>query len=69
MINAQTQTLVKGRIAAFRNLDNAHSYVGHCVKPHWIVLGDHDEDGENGQYWVVTPADAQRLERAGYEIL
>jgi len=31
-----------------------------------IVLGDHD--GERGEFWVVTPADASRLERAGYEM-
>ena len=67
MIHPQVQALVKGHIAAFCNLDNAHSYADHCVKPHWIVLGDHD--GETGEYWVVTPADAQRLVRAGYEML
>lgn len=69
MINAQVQALVKGHIAVFCNPELANSYANRCVKPHWIVLGDHDEDGENGQYWVVTPADAQRLVRAGYEMI
>ena len=66
MINAQIKALVKGRIAAFSNLELANFYADRCVKPHWIVLGDHD--GDVGEYWVVTPADAQRLERAGYEM-
>jgi hypothetical protein len=67
MINPQIQALVKGRIAVFRNPELANSYANRCVKPHWVVLGDND--GETGEYWVVTPADAQRLERAGYEMI
>lgn len=67
MINTQLKNLVKGHIAAFRNLDLANLYADRCVKPHWIVLGDND--GDAGEYWVVTPADAQRLERAGYEMV
>jgi hypothetical protein len=67
MLNAQIKNLVKGHIAVFRNPELASSYADHCVKPHWVVLGDND--GESGEYWVVTPADAQRLERAGYEMI
>jgi hypothetical protein len=67
MLNAQIKNLVKGHIAVFRNLELANFHADHCVKPHWIVLGDND--GESGEYWVVTPADAQRLERAGYEMI
>lgn len=67
MVNAKIKTLVKGHIAVFRNLDLANLHAGHCVKPHWVVMGDND--GETGKYWVVTPADAQRLERAGYEMI
>lgn len=67
MLNAQIKNLVKGHIAVFRNPDLASLYADRCVKPHWIVLGDND--GEQGEYWVVTPADAQRLERAGYEMI
>lgn len=66
MINPKVQSLVKGRIAVFRNLELANSYITHCVKPHWMVLGDNDGDTE--EYWVVTPADAQRLVRSGYEM-
>jgi len=66
MIHPETRAIVKGRITVFRNPALAKSFADRCVKLHCIVLGDHD--GETGQYWVVTPADAQRLERAGYEI-
>ncbi|MDO9053398.1 MAG: hypothetical protein Q7U37_05650 [Gallionella sp.] len=67
MINPQVQALVKGHIAVFRNPELANNYANRCIKPHWVVLGDND--GENGEYWVVTPADAQRLEHAGYEMI
>ena len=67
MISPKLQALVKGHIAVFHSLELANLHVDHCIKPHWVVLGDHD--GEIGEYWVVTPADAQRLERAGYEML
>lgn len=30
-----------------------------------VVLGDHN--GEEGEYWVVIPDDAQKLVSAGYE--
>jgi len=39
----------------------AESAMSHTVKPMHLLLGD------NGRYWIVKPADAQRLERAGYE--
>jgi hypothetical protein len=32
-----------------------------CIKPHRVMLGD------DMRYWVVCPADAQRLERQGIE--
>jgi len=52
---------------AFRNLDRARSFASRAVKALWVVLGDHD--GDEGVAWVVCPADAARLERAGYEIV
>jgi len=52
---------------AFGNLDRARSFASRAVKALWVVLGDND--GETGIAWVVCPADAARLERAGYEIL
>jgi hypothetical protein len=54
--------------AEFRDLSLARHYAASCTKSHWVVLGDIDDDGENGRYWVVLPADAARLERAGYQI-
>lgn len=42
------------RELAFRSL-NSH------IKPQRVMLGD------DGKFWVVCPADASRLERAGLE--
>jgi hypothetical protein len=55
--------------AEFRSLDLARFYAERCTKAHWVVQGDLDDDGENGRFWVVLPADAARLEAAGYEIV
>jgi len=66
-IPTHLKALVKrGSFAEFRSLALARQCVAHCAKPHRIVMGDCDGDG--GVYWVVVPADAARLERAGYEI-
>lgn len=67
MINAQIRAITKSHVAVFHNLELANLHAEHCVKPHWIVMGDND--GEIGKYLVATPADAQRLERAGYEMV
>lgn len=67
MIRPEIKPIVKSHIAAFRSLELANIYADRCVKTHWIVMGDND--GESGEYWVTTPADAQRLERAGYEMV
>lgn len=67
MTTDKIKALTKSRVAVFRNFELANLHAENCVKPHWIVLGDHD--GECGEYWVATPADAQRLERAGYEMV
>ena len=67
-IPTHLQDLIKrGSFAEFASLDNARSYAARCIKSHRIVLGDIDDDGEDGKYWVVLPADAERLQRAGYE--
>lgn len=66
-IPTHLKDLVKrGSFGEFRSLELARQCVAHCAKPHWIVMGDCDEDG--GVFWVVLPADAARLERAGYEM-
>jgi hypothetical protein len=47
----------------FRSRTRAFSFCyDHCVVPMRVILGDDD------LFWVVTPADAHRLLRAGYEI-
>jgi hypothetical protein len=45
----------------FTNLANAKSFAKACVKPHLVMLGD------DNKFWVVTPADSQRLFKVGYE--
>jgi hypothetical protein len=67
MIHPDIQSIVKGHITVFRSFKNAASYASHCIKTHWIVLGYNDGESD-GEYWVVTPADASRLNRAGFEI-
>ncbi|MDO8615026.1 MAG: hypothetical protein Q7T33_04750 [Dehalococcoidia bacterium] len=47
----------------FRELGSALSFQGRCLRLMRLVLGD-DE-----MFWVVTPADAARLERLGYELV
>lgn len=49
------------RIEAYRTIESARSAAACCVKPMWVMLG------ENGKFWLATPADCARLERAGYE--
>jgi len=41
--------------------------IGGYVKPMWLVLGHSDDDG--AEALLVCPADAQRLMRAGYELV
>jgi hypothetical protein len=60
MTNAET-TLTRNPIYWFRCLGYAESFAYRAIKPLRVMLGD-DET-----FWVVCPADAARLERAGYE--
>lgn len=48
------------RFWSFRNEALARSWSERSGE--WIVLGD------VGQFWVCSPRDAARLERAGYEM-
>ena len=69
-IPTHLQHLIKRHsFAEFRSLDLARSYAARCTKSHWVVQGDIDDDGENGRFWVVLPADGARLEAAGYELI
>lgn len=45
----------------FIHRDNAFSFAQGCLKAQWVMLGD------DGRYWVTTPANCARLERMGYE--
>jgi hypothetical protein len=46
----------------FHSRTRAFAFRDHCVALMRVILGDDD------LFWVVTPADAERLLRAGYEI-
>jgi hypothetical protein len=52
---------IQRRICRFVERANAFGFAARPVKTLWVMLGD-DE-----RYWVVTPADAARLEAMGYE--
>ena len=56
----------KSTIFRFNTLASALAFQARAKDILMIVLGDHD--GERGEFWVVTPADAARLTRAGYEM-
>ena len=45
----------------FTGLARARGFASHAVKSQWVMLGD------DGTYWVTTPASCSRLERMGYE--
>ena len=69
MTTSTLKTLIKSTMFRFNTLASASSFANRATYPMRIVLGDHDHDGgERGEYWVVTPADASRLERASYEM-
>jgi hypothetical protein len=55
---------LRGAVASFRSLSSARNaaYVT-AVTNRRVVMG------EEGWYWVVSPADAERLVQAGYETL
>jgi hypothetical protein len=46
---------------SFRSLDLAQSFALSCETPYRVILGDHP------CVWVVSPADAERLVKAGYD--
>lgn len=53
--------LCKSTVHPFNSLANAKFFTNRAAKMMMIVLGDDD------RYWVVTPADGERLILAGYE--
>jgi len=56
-------TITKSTIFKFVELRYARSFAERAVKIMLIVHGD------DMRFWVVTPADATRLQRVGYEII
>jgi len=59
-IDPEIEKVLK-RVYRFRDRDLAFGFARHAAKTHWVMLGD------DGRYWVATPADCGRLERVGYE--
>jgi hypothetical protein len=59
--DAELFARVMARTFRFRERRHAFGFAGHAAKSQRVMLGDDD------RYWVVTPADASRLERMGYE--
>lgn len=66
MTTQTLKTLIKSTIFRFNTLTSAKAFQARANDIMMIVLGDHDD--EQGGFWVVTPADAARLEHAGYEM-
>lgn len=67
MTTQTLKTLLKSTMFRFTTLASAKTFQARANDIMMIVLGDHD--GERGEFWVVTPADAARLTRAGYEMV
>jgi hypothetical protein len=59
----RSQKIIAGQVLSYRSLSTAESVpFEHSVKPTRIILGDHP------WFWVVSPADAERLMNAGYDL-
>lgn len=54
-------SLTKSAPIKFTSLSTANSFVNNAIKSMAVMMGD------DNKYWVVTMADAQRLDKAGYE--
>jgi len=54
--------IIKGQVLSYGSLQKARgACYEHSVTPMRIILGDWPK------FWVVSPSDAERLVRAGYE--
>ncbi len=59
----RSKGLIQRHVDSYRSLAMARSACyEHSVKPRRIIMGDCP------WHWVVSPADAERLLRAGYEL-
>ncbi len=59
----------KSSTAGFTKLSNARYLARRSEKPQVIVAGRIEKDGEHGEFWVLLPEDARRMEKAGYKVL
>lgn len=66
MTTQTLETVIKSTMFRFSTLAAAKAFQARANDILMIVLGD--QDGEQREYWVVTPRDAARLERSGYEM-
>ena len=58
----KTKGIIRGQVLSYQSIVSVRSACyNHSVRPTRIVLG------EEGWYWLATPADASRLVKAGYE--
>ena len=53
----------------YNGLEAARIGLTFCVKSHMIVEVDENQTRFKAGYYLVCPADASRLERAGYRIV
>ena len=67
MTTQTLKTLIQSTMFRFTTLVSANAFQARANDIMMIVLGDHD--GARGEFWLVTPADATRLTRAGYEMV
>ncbi len=54
---------LKYKVTEMSTLSAAKSFSSKCVKAHAVLHGD------NGKFWVACYSDAQRLQKAGYEVV
>jgi hypothetical protein len=52
---------LRHKIIRFKSRTLVFSSLDKMLKPHRVMLGD------DGYFWIVCPADATKLEKAGYE--
>ncbi|MBN1344841.1 MAG: hypothetical protein JXQ73_19260 [Phycisphaerae bacterium] len=63
MMTTKTNLHAFGTLFRFRHLPTIRSFAARCSKSMAIVMGD------CADYWVVTLAQAKRLQQVGYETL
>jgi hypothetical protein len=57
----QTTLNLRHEPIAFVDGGLARNFAANCIKPQRVMLGC------DGRFWIVCPADADRLERNGYQ--